>query len=63
MRGGSLDYGFEISSDSTPAITFTFGLMPLGERYESFYSSSNSLNSVTTFLLQGWLWRKITHEG
>ena len=28
----------------------------------SFISCNYSLSGITTFLLQGWLWYKITHE-
>ena len=40
------------SFNSFCVITFTFGLMPLGERYEPSYTTSYGLNSIIA-ILQG----------
>ena len=51
-----LDSSFKVTnSKSGRAITFTFGLILVGKLWTPYFPSY-SVNSITTVLLQGWLW-------
>ena len=46
------------SSNSSRSSTYNFGQIPL-KRYQSSYSSSNGLNSITAVFLEGCRWHAI----
>ena len=50
------------SSNSSRAITITFGQIPW-ERYEPPYPPSYGLNSITDDFLERWFWLSVTQEG
>ena len=58
----AMDCGIVLSSNSSRAITFTFGLIILGKVWTP-NPLSYGLNSTTAVLLEGWRWYQITHQG
>ena len=57
VMANMLDFDIVVSSSSSQAIMFNFGLRHLGKGMHLLTLPPNYwLNSTTTFLLQGWIW-------